>query len=135
MSIPDHKLVSCRVLRCFSCSYNDDPLQDIYIWIKVIISKLPNKEAYTKVRSIRLSNHNWNVNYFMNAGSIKIDMVGVRLLECSKRYYILRHQLRCRSMLKIIPISDDFFTQRHYHDLASSKGKTISHCHIIKSCI
>ena len=69
----------------------------------------------------------------MNAGSRKADMVGVRLLECSKRYYILRHQLRCRSMLKIIPISNDFFTQRHYHDLATSKGKSISHCHLMKS--
>ena len=53
MNIPDHKLVSCRVLRCY-----DDPLQDIYIWIKVIISKIPNQVASTKVKSIRLSNHN-----------------------------------------------------------------------------
>ena len=50
-------------------------------------------------------------------------MVGVRILECSSHYYLLRHQLYCRSMLKIVPITNDFFTQRPYHDLASAKSK------------
>ena len=57
------------------------------------------------------------------------DMVGVRILECSSHYYLLRHQLYCRSMLKIVPITNDFFTQRPYHDLASAKSKwQISFC-------
>ena len=56
-------------------------------------------------------------------------MVGVRILECSSHYYLLRHQLYCRSMLKIVPITNDFFTQRPYHDLASAKSKwQISFC-------
>ena len=52
-----------------------------------------------------------------------IVMVGIRLLECSQRYYILRHQMYCRSMFKVTPIANDFLTQRHYHDLASTQGK------------
>ena len=55
--------------------------------------------------------------------NVRTDMVGIRLLECSKLYYILRHHLHCRSMFKITPIANDFITQRHYNDLASTEGK------------
>ena len=50
-------------------------------------------------------------------------MVGIRLLECSHSYYILRHQMYCRPIFKFTPITNDYFAQRHYHDLANSKGE------------
>ena len=50
-------------------------------------------------------------------------MLGIRLLECSQRYYILRHHLCCRSIFTFTPITNDSLSGRRYHDLAFSKGK------------
>ena len=81
------------------------------------------EKTWAKLSKVVYSCHLLQWVLVSNRLSSIIDMVGIRLLECSQRYYILRHQMYCRSMFKVTPIANDFLTQRHYHDLASTQGK------------